>query len=114
LFSRLFIGKYVSDLLLVKASLLERDTYYFFTFLNIFKERTNFVSSVCVTCFCNGLQNYNLFCNLQMFFKLFLKNILIAFFTGGVAQRTGRQKYNCFCNYQIFFKRNFRYVFQPL
>jgi hypothetical protein len=42
-----------------------------------------------------------------MFFKLFLKNILIAFFGGDIAQRTGRQKYNSFCNYQMFFKKLF-------
>jgi hypothetical protein len=42
-----------------------------------------------------------------MFFKLFLKNILMAFFGGDIAQRTGRQKYNCFCNYQMFFEKLF-------
>jgi len=107
LFSRLFIGKYVSDLLLVKASLLERDTYYFLTYLNIFKELDK-LSFLCL-CFLfgNGLQNYNLFCYLQMFFKLFLKNFLIAFFGGDIAQRTGRQKYNSLLNYQMFFEKLF-------
>ena len=40
-----------------------------------------------------------------MFFKLFLKNILIAFFSGDIAQRTGRQKYNSLLNYQMFFEK---------
>jgi hypothetical protein len=46
-----------------------------------------------------------------MFFKLFLKNILMAFFCGDIAQRTGRQKYNSFCNYQMFFKKLFGDIF---
>ena len=38
-------------------------------------------------------------------FQIIFKNILIAFFIGDIAQRTGRQKYNSFCNYQMFFKK---------
>jgi len=98
LFSRLFIGKYVSDLLLVKASLLERDTYYFLTYLNIFKEldKLSFLS-LCFL-FGNGLQNYNLFCYLQMFIKLFLKNILIAFFLWWYRSKNRATKVQQFIN----------------
>ena len=110
MFSRLFIGKYVSDLLLVKASLLERDTYYFLTYLNIFKELDK-LSFLCL-CFLfgNGLQNYNLFCYLQMFFKLFLKNILRAFFVETSLKEQGDKSTTVFETTKCFLK-NFSVIF---
>ena len=78
--------EYVSDILLAfKASLLFKTRYLLFLMaFSIFsKNVANFVSLIC--CFLlvgNGLQNYNLFLNHQMFFKIIFEIILKTIFVG--------------------------------